>query len=190
MANPPIQPQQQFAGVYLETTQVWDVSEIQKLDVPPAVKEVLVRLYLNQNRVNLSLSQKQNGYFNTSQFVTGKTYFPNPNINPADGSAPSIYAVFRSELGLVILFTTTLVAATMYTIPHGITCTTTTTFTNYWALANDTTNQVYVKIPYAGVTYGNIEMYVDNTNVYINTGATIPSAALSTTYIVLEYLQT
>ena len=173
-------------GAFVPNTFIWDVQQLQQTNVnSPEFKELLVRLYQNLNLMCSVLNVKDTGKYPTSEFVNGQLFFP----NPANSSATPSYAAERQVLRKVINYTTDLPNTGTATIPHGITCTTNTTFTRIYATASDTTGFNYIPIPYASPTLANnIEIKLDNTNVYIITGSNRTN--FNQTYIVLEYLQT
>ena len=44
-------------GAFVETTQIWDASQIQEMDVnSPDFKELIIRLYQNMNKIALALN--------------------------------------------------------------------------------------------------------------------------------------
>jgi hypothetical protein len=64
------------------------------------------------------------------------------------------------------------------------------TFTRIYGTTSDTTNHVYMPLPYTSVAAltGNVEILVDDTSVNVTVGATVP-ATFDETYIILEYLK-
>ena len=74
------------------------------------------------------------------------------------------------------------------TVAHGIDFTTEYTLTRFYGAATDTTNRVYIPLPYASPTLANnIELSADATNVSITTGS--DRTNFDTTYVILEYLK-
>ena len=173
------------SGSFVPTTQVWDVSEIYAIEsIDPKLQELLVRMYQNLNLQALVLNTKESGFYVLSQFVDGNVWFPNPALSSSSSTTP----VLRQEYIKVIYYTTALPNAGTATIPHGITVTSATTFTQIYATANDTTGMNYIPISYASPTLANnIEIKVDATNVTIITGS--DRTNFTKTYIVLRYLQ-
>jgi hypothetical protein len=116
--------------------------------------------------------------------VNGQMYFSNPANNSSTVASPALRNVYRKVLN----YTTALPNTGTATIPHKITCTTSTTFTRIYATASDQSGFNYIPIPYASATAANnIELRVDGTNVYIITDSNRTN--FTQTYIVLEYLQ-
>jgi len=172
-------------GAFGPTTNVWDVTELQQVDVKsPEFKELLVRLYQNINLLALVVQIADKGIYDTAEFVNGQIWFPNPAYN----STTLTSAQYRQVLRTVVNFGPLPAAiGVAKSVPHGITCTATTTFTRIYACASNTTAFTYIPIPYAGVNSTPIEIYVDNTNVNIVAGE--DRSAYNICYVVLEYLQ-
>jgi hypothetical protein len=171
-------------GSFIPTTQVWDVSEVYSTEVTsPAFKELLVRLYQNINMQSISVNAKDSGYYNTSEFVNGQLFFPNPALDSSTATTPTFRQVFRKVINFGALPNTA-----AKTAAHGITVTDAVTFTRIYATATNTTAHAYIPIPYASsVLANNIELSVDGTNVTITTGS--DRTAFNVTYVVLEYLK-
>ncbi len=172
-------------GAFAETNFIWDVQKLQTVDVQsPEFKELLVRLYQNVGKMATILNIKDTGQYQITELVNGQLYFSNPAYSSATAINPALRQVYRK----VINYTTALPNTGTATIAHGITCTTMTTFTRIYGVANDTTNKAYLPLPYASPTLANnIELKVDGTNVTIITGSN--RTAFTITYIVLEYMQ-
>jgi len=175
-------------GSFVPTNFVWDIQQLQQIDVTsPEFKELLVRLYQNINLIALGLNIKDTGlYAISNEVVNGQLWFPNPANTSSTAATPALRQVFRKLVNFGALPDT----ATK-SVPHGITCKTTTggtTFTRIYATASDTTNRVYIPIPYASPTLANnIEINVDATNVNITTGSN--RSAFNVCYVILEYIQ-
>jgi hypothetical protein len=171
-------------GSFIPTTQVWDVGEIYSADnISPELKEILVRLYQNLNVQAMASNTNVTGIYDTSEFVNGKTYFPNPTLNSMSGTTPTQRQVFRTVLN----YTTGLPNTGSVTIPHNLTITNNFTFTQIYGATSDTTNHVYLPLPYASAAGGTIELSVGVTNVTITTSSN--RSSFTPTYIVLEYLK-
>lgn len=180
----PIQDSDQF-GAFIQTTQVWDVSQIEDVDVnSKEFKELLVRLYQQINNIANVLNIKDTGMYQLSEFVNGQVFFSNPALSSGTAQAPEDRQVLRKVLN----YTTALPDMSTATIAHGITCTVKTTFTRIYGVANDTAGKNYIPLPYASPTLANnIELKVDATYVTIITGSNRTN--FTTTYIVVEFLQ-
>lgn len=181
----PINDSDQF-GAFLQTTQVWDVVDIDQIDVKSKdFKELIVRLHQQINNIVNVLNIKDTGQYQLSEFVNGQVFFSNPLVVAGTGQPTEDRQVIRK----VIYWTTALPNAGTVAIPHGITCTPMTTFTRIYGVANDTAGRNYIPLPYASPTLvNNIELKVDATNVTIITGSNRTN--FTETYLVLEYLQT
>lgn len=177
MANP------QSVGVFVPTTNVWDVNEIYSVEVTsPAFKELLVRLYQNLNNISQALNVKDSAIYNTQEFVNGQLYFANPTLSSTSTTTARLRQVMRKVINFGALPNT---ATT--TVAHGITFNSSTTFTRVYGAASDTAGNNYIPIPYASPTLANnIELKVDATNVTIITGSN--RTAFTVCYVVLEYL--
>lgn len=127
-----------------------------------------------------ALNDKEIAQYNTVELVTGQKWF-------TPGDATKLRYVYRK----IIDFGALPNAATK-SVAHGITTTATTVFTRIYATATDpaasTTNSA-IPIPYVdpAVLANGIEINVDATNVNIITAANY--TAYTTTYVVLEYIQ-
>lgn len=173
-----------LTGVFLPTTNVWDVGELQDIDVTsPEFKLLLIRLYQNINEIALSVNIRDAAYYNTQEFVSGQLFFPNPAANDTSSSAND----FRQGMRMVIDFGS-LPNAGSKSVAHGITVSATTSFTRIYATASDQVAFSYIPIPYASSTAANnIELSVSATNVTITTGSNRTN--FTTCIVVLEYLQ-
>jgi len=181
----PITDADQF-GAFIQTTQVYDLN-IEQVDVNSAeFKELILRLYQNTNNIINVLNVKDTGLYQLSEFVNGQLFFANPALSSTTAQYPEDRQVIRKVLNVGPLL---IVGAN--TFAHGITCTTRTTFTRIYGVANKTTVPFsYLPLPYVStVAIGEqISITVDATNVIINTGTTNRSA-YNICYIVLEFLQ-
>ena len=171
-------------GSFIPTTNIWDVSQVNNVkDISPELKELLVRLYQNLNRMSTTLNTKDSGFYATNEFTTGQLFFP----NPANSSATTQGPVQRQTLRMVVNFGALPNAGTT-SVAHNIPVTEGFTFTRIYGTASDTTGLTYIPIPYASNTAGdNIELEVTSTNVVITTAANYSN--YNVTYVVLEYLK-
>jgi len=171
-------------GLYVPTTNIWDVGQIEDMDVNSSdFKELLVRLYQNINMISTVLNIKDSAYYDTNEFVNGQQFFPNPSLIGSRSTTPQFRPVFR----LVVNFGALPNAGTK-TMPHGLTFTSGCTLTRAYAAASDTTGLNYIPIPYASPTLANnIELSVDATNVTIVTGSN--RSAFNICYVIVEYLK-
>jgi hypothetical protein len=174
------------SGAFVPTNYLW---EIQQAESGPLKEDdlrlLLVRLYQNINNIALVLNMKDTGMYNTSQFVNSQLFFPNPALNSRTPQSPTFRQVYRTVINFGAL-----PSAGTKSVPHNITCNTSTSFTRIYATASKPVAPFeYLPIPYSSVTAvaDNIELYVDGTYVNITTAANY--SAYTTTYVILEYLQ-
>ena len=172
------------SGSFVPTTNIWDVSDINSLkETEPELKELLVRLYQNLNRISLALNTKDSGFYVTNEFVTGSIYFPNPTLSSATSQTPAMRQTFRLVVNFGALPNTT-----TKSVPHNLTPNTSWTFTSIYGCASNTTSFDYIPLPYSSNNAGDeIELSVSPTNVVITTAADY--SAYNITYVILEYLK-
>lgn len=171
-------------GLYVPTTNIWDVDQLNDVDVnSPEFKELLIRLYQNINLICNVLNLKDSAYYDLNEFVTGQSYFP----NPANNSSTSTVATYRPVYRLVINFGALPNAGTK-SVAHGLTINSGFTFTRIYGAASDTTGFNYIPLPYASPTLvNNIELKVDSTNVTIITGSN--RSNFNICYVVVEFMK-
>jgi len=171
-------------GSFIPTTNIWDVNQVNDLEnVQPELKELLVRLYQNLNRMSLALNTKDSGYYVTNEFATGQNFFP----NPANSSATPQGPVFRQVIRAVVNFGALPVTGAK-SVPHNLTITPGFTFTCIYATSSNTSGLEYIPIPYATNTANDaIELYVTSENVVITTASDY--SAYTVTYVILEYIK-
>lgn len=171
------------SGLFVPTTNIWDVGSLKEMDInKPEFKELLIRLYQNINNVCLALNLKESALYFPQEFVTGQTFFLNPNVIKS-GNVKN-----RQSYRMVINCGSLADTATI-SIPHNINTTPSFTFTRIYGASSDTTNLSYLPLPYSSATSiaDNIELSVDSTYIYITTGSDRTSYV--TTYVVVEYLK-
>ena len=171
-------------GLYVATTNIWDVSQLYSTEVTdPAFKELLVRLYQNVNNIAIALNLKDSAYYDQTEFVNGQMFFPNPANSSGTTAAPSYRNVYRMVINFGALPNTA-----AKSVAHNIPITAAYTFTRIYATASDTTGLTYIPIPYASPTLvNNIQLDVTSTNVTITTGSNRTN--YNVCYVVLEYLK-
>lgn len=175
-------PNQSNPGLFVPTTNVWDVARLYEVDVnTPEFKELLVRLYQNVNNIAISLNWKDTGFYLQEEFVNGQVFFPNPLLSSQTTQTPTYRQVFRSVVNFGALPN-----AGTKSVPHNIVITSGYTFTRIYACATDPLNS-FIPIPYASTAGDNIELNVDVTNVNIKTLSNRTN--YTTTYVVLEYIK-
>jgi len=172
-----------YSGAFVPTTNVWDPTELQDLDVTkPEFKELLVRLYQNLNNISQVLNLKVTGYYYPQEFVTGKKFFP----NPTNAGTTSASQQARQGFIMTVIFGA-LPNSTTKSVPHNITCTAHTSLIFMCAGSTDSTDLLYVPIPYASASGNNIELNMDDTNVNITTNSDWSS--YTNTMVYIEYLK-
>lgn len=167
-------------GSFVPTTYIVDVQQLYQVNVnSPQFKELLVRLYQTVNALSISMNTRLAGYFVQQEFVTGALFYPSTG-NQAEN--------YRQEF-MMVVNVGALPNATEKMIAHGIAgITSSFTFTQIYGCASDTTDMLYIPIPYSSPTLDkNIEISVDNTYVYITTA--IDYSAYTNTYVILKYLK-
>ena len=170
-------------GAFVPTTNIWDVGQFMQMDVKsPEFKELLVRLYQNVNNIALLLNIKDTGMYDTSQFVNGQLYFPNPAVPVATSQSSNFRQVYRTVINFGALPN-----AGAKAVAHGITVDANTSWTRIYATATDPVGLTGIPILYIdGGAGGNIELNVDALNVNIIT--TSDRTNYTICYVVLEYL--
>lgn len=172
-------------GLFLPTTQVWDVSDIYRTDVQSKeFKELLVRLYQNLNAMAAAINLKDSALYDTSEFVNGQTFFPNPALSSATTTYPAMRQVYRKVVNFGALPN-----AAAKSVAHELDVNGSYTFTRIYGAASDTVSNVYIPLPYASPTALNmaIELNVTATNVVITTG--IDYSAYTICYVILEFIK-
>ena len=171
-------------GVFIPTTQLWDTNEIYQSNIGnEQLKELLVKLYQNLNRMALSVNAKESGYYDTLEFLTSQQFFSDPALNSAGTQVPDFRQTHRKVINFGALLDTA-----AKNVAHGISVDVNTIFTRIYGVANDPAGLSYLPLPYASPTAANnIELSVDNTNVTITTG--IDRTAYTITYVILEWIK-
>lgn len=135
----------------------------------------MVSLVENINEMLLSLNSKDIGIYTNLETISGQKY-------NASGEANEV-AVLRKVIDFG-----SLPNSTTKSVAHGLTSTWKYKFTRIYATASDSTNKVYLPIPYSSSTSADIiELHVDNTNVNIKTGK--DRTSYDTVYVVIEYIE-
>lgn len=168
---------QNNVGLYVATTDVWEISRLQDIDVnSEEFKLLLVRLYQNVNNIAIALNLKDSGIYPLTQFVNGQQYFSTNSANPND-----VRSVFRIVVNIGVL------AAGVTTVAHGLTIQTQWTFTRIYGTATDTILGNYYPLPFTSAGgAANIELRVDNTNVIITNNSGVD---FQRCYVVLEWVK-
>lgn len=172
--------QQQNTGLYVGTTQVWDVAQLYEIDITsPEFKELLVRLYQQINNIATALNLKDTGMYFPQEIVNGQTFFPTDVVDFNTNRT-----VYRT-----LVITGALANAGTTATAHNIEVDANTTWTRiYGAATKRSVAYDGIPLPYASPTLNqNISVHVDATFVYITTA--IDYSAYTTSFVVLEYLK-
>lgn len=182
------------AGAFVATTNVWDVSEIYALQsTSPELKELLVRLYQNLNKMSLSLNIRDAGFYNTQEFVNGQLFFPNPSNTSLTASTPAFRQVFRKVINFGALPNNT-----VKSVDTGIIVTPSLRYTRIYGVANNPSTNYALPLPYVtrstAATEG-IQVRLQTTGGSPNTTqlrirTEIDYTAYTDVYVVLEYIKT
>lgn len=178
---------QNNVGLYIATTDVWEISRLQDIDVnSEEFKLLLVRLYQNVNNIAIALNLKDSALYPLTQFVNGQQFFSTDPNNPNNTRSAFRIVIDVGPLG-----------AGVTTVPHGLPIQTslvdlsTWTFTRiYGAATRPDLNQAlgdYYPLPFASAGgANNIELKANNTNVVItnNSGVNFDRC-----YVVLEWVK-
>jgi hypothetical protein len=169
-------------GAVLQTNFIWDVQQIQQVDVnSQEFKELLIRLYQNLNLMANVINAKDTAIYSLQPVIASNSWF----ANPANNSSTAAVADDRTEIRQTYLFA---LPTGTTTIPHGITITKNTTFTFINGAANDTTGFNYYPLPWpsaSGTT--NISVVLNATNIVITNNSGI---SFNVCYLVVKFLQT
>jgi hypothetical protein len=173
---------QQNTGFFLPSTYIFDVAELNQVDVnSPQFKELLVRLYMFISNMNTMLNLKETGQYQLQELLNSQQWFIDPQTNSP--SNPQSRFDFRTTVLCGALPNT----GTSVT-PHNIGFTDQFTITRLYGAATDHTGLNYINLSYASpVPANNIELRADGTNVYITTGSNRTNFDYS--LVVLEYLK-
>ena len=175
---PGYNPDQEInTGSFVNTTQVWDLGQLQNVDITsPEFKELLVRLYQQINNIALVLNLKKSGYYILEEFVTSALYF-NPNSTDPLMLRPE----FRKTFNIGPL------PGSVTTVAHNLAITNLWQFTHIYGVASDNIGFNYYPLPFASAAGAtNIELRVDATNIIITNNSGI---AFTSSVVVLEYLK-
>ena len=173
-----VYPEQDNTGLFLPTTNIWDVipedAETVTIDM---LKELLLRLHQNMNITSMTVDRKDTGFYALTEFVNGQSFFPDPNLDSTTPQSPVQRQVYRKVIDFGALPNT----ATK-SVAHGLAINSTWSFTRIYATASNPVGLLYFPIPTTGVT-----ITVDVANVNITTGSNL--TAYTKCYCVLEYLK-
>ena len=176
-------------GAFLPTTDVFDRSAIQALDVnSPEFKDFLVRLYQTTNNIANAVNIRDAGYYPLTEFINGQLWFEDPTLNSGSTQTPEYRQVWRKVFNMGALPSA---AGSPTTANHGIAIDTNTTFTRIYGTATNTTAPGFgaIPIPYVHATAANtLRLDITATQIIITSGGANYSA-YDTCYVVLEYIK-
>lgn len=167
-----------------------DVTQIQSMDTKSQdFKELIVRLAQQANSHAMAINSRDTGSYDTSEQVSGKTFFPNPNIAGSSGTqTPANRAVYRKT----IYFGSLPGSSATISVPHGITIPTGSLFTitRIYGAATNPTTMSFIPLPYShpNAAVYSIALNADATNVNITTG-TNNYSGYTQAYVVMEFLK-
>jgi len=167
-------------GMFLGTTQSWDV--LKKIDQigDYNLKELFLLLYQSNNNIIMALNKKDTGIYSLTEFVNGQTF---PPLTTVAGEVP------REDRQVIrlLLDIDGLPNGGTKTVPHGITSITNQfTATRIYGSASDTAALEYIPLPYVSST-DPVELKFDSANVIITTLTNM--TRFSKVWIVLEFLK-
>ena len=169
-------------GAFVPLTNIWDPETINKPENSPESKELKLRLYQNVSNISQVINNKVTGFYDTNEFVTGATFFANPN--PIAGQPSDRRQVYRSVVNFG-----TLTNVGLNTVAHNLPLNSASSVVQIYGGATDPTGLLsFIPLPYVAPAGSHICLYADKTNVYINTLATDRSA-YTIVYVVIEYLK-
>lgn len=173
-------------GLLIPTTQIWDISEIESVNVNSReFKELLIRLYQNLNRMAVAINLKDSAIYDNSEFINGQSFFPNPAYSSMTATRPSRRSVYRTVVNFGALPN-----AAAKSVPHYIDIDSGYTFTRIYGAAsrNKPGAYIYFPIPYVSLVLNEqIQLYVTDTDVVITTA--IDYSLCTTCYVILEYIK-
>lgn len=177
----------QNKGYFLPTTQAWDVTELYQTDInSPKFKELIVRMSQNLGLMAQQVNQKTSGVYDTQEFASGDTFFPNPSYSSAGTTFASFRPVFRKVINM--LPTGNLPNTGTLTVAHGLTLPSNFIGIKLTGAATNSTGTSMIPLPYSSPTAANnIELKLDATNVYIITGN--DRTTYTRCYVVIEFLK-
>lgn len=165
-------------GMYLPTSYIWDVAQLQSVNVnSPEFKELLVRMYQYIANMSVAINLKDTAYYYQGELVNGQQYFPNPALTSSTTPTADYRQVFRLVINFGALPNTG-----AKSVAHGLTPNSAWSFTRIYATASDTAGLNYLPIPSLQAN-----LTVNATNVTITTTANLTNYNLC--YVVLEYIK-
>lgn len=179
----PADIQQSNTGMFVNETYSWDISQIESLDISPAFKETLIRLYRNTNSIAIAVNQKETAIYPLAETVNNQQWFPNPSTSAVTARQPQ----YRGDFRIVVNFGALPNAGTK-SVAHGLTPTANWSWTKLEAYATNPVTFNGLQIPFASPTLNeNIKLTIDATNVNITTA--IDYSTYTICYVLIEMLK-
>lgn len=180
-------------SLLIPTTEIYNIEEL-GLD-NEALSNFLVQLTQTVNSIALAVNMKDTGYYVPAEIANSQNYFAASGNTLLNGEEPR--PVYRK----VVFWNKPLPNAGIDSLPHGIqgidsSNPTTFRFTRIYGCATFPTLVVvapprrnFIPLPYSSVVSvnNNIELFADQTNVYISTG--FDRTPYTSAFIVLEYVK-
>ena len=170
-------------GIYIPTSQIWDINEIKDTDASESLKELLIRMYQNLGNMATAINSKESAIYDTSEFVTGGVYFPNVNLTSQTVQTPRQRQIVRT----IVVFPSLPNIMTANKIAHNIPFNSGYTVTAINGVAMDKTNLLYYPLSFAAAAGKIFSLWVDGTYVYIDTNSF--DLHLYSVIVVIEYLK-
>lgn len=157
---------------HIPTSTILDASEIFSLNVnDESFKHFIVRLTQSINTLSTSLNSKTSGYHATSEFVSGKLYYPTDE----SGSEQNLKPRWRQGIIKAVNFGA-LPNSTTKSVPHGIEVNSNFVLMDMFGGASDKVNKDYVPI-------SGLNASMDATNVNITTASNLSSYTDTSVFI-------
>lgn len=183
----PTYSQNNEPGLFLKTTNVFDVQSIYQLDIKSEqFKEFLVFLRRSVSEISEAVNAKDTGKHVKTEFACGQTYFPDPALTSTTPQTPVDRQVYRKTF----LWPNTLPNIGQQHVAHGIDLTSNTyKMVHIEGTASQIVPHKYIPIPYVSADLTEIvQLYIDGPDIYIETN--FDASAYDHTVIVIEYIKT
>jgi hypothetical protein len=177
-------------GIFLPSTQVWDVNDIKDTDASDSLKELLIRMYQNLGNMATAINSKESAVYDTQEFVTGGVYFPSVGLTSQTVQTPRQRQIVRTVVNFGPLTNVGL-----NQVAHNIPFNSGYTLVQMYGGVTDATNLRFTGLSFtASLNSGiapelttDISLWADGTYVYIdNNGVARPTC---TAIVVIEYLK-
>ena len=175
-------------GSFVQTTFNLQMQQSQDLNIDQGLKRLLVLLYQDLNKMQISLNQRDWGSYYEDETLNGQVYFPVPGTDSTSTNQPEPRQVFRTVVNFGPLLDGSMSPATK-TVPHDIDIDNGYSFTRIYGTSTNSTQTSFIPLPYSSCTSvaDNIELFIDDKNINITTNA--DQSDYINTYVVLEYIK-